>query len=122
MSHARKVVAIVEDEAAVRRSLERLLRARGIESESFADGEKFLRYLGVCRPNCVILGHPAKKGGAMETLLRITAEALHIPILVLTGRRLARSRKRGRLALVERFPASRTRARRASRNGQKHRE
>ena len=55
MSHARKVVAIVEDEAAVRRSLVRLLRARGIESESFANGEKFLRYLGVCRPDCVIL-------------------------------------------------------------------
>jgi len=93
MSHARKVVAIVEDEPAVRRSLERLLRARGIASESFADGEKFLRYLDVCRPNCVIFGRPAKKGGAMADLLQITAETFQIPILVLTGRRPARPRR-----------------------------
>ena len=98
-------MAIVEDEATVRRSLERLLRARGIDSESFSNGEKFLRYLGACRPDCVIFGRPAKRGGAMEALLRMTAEALEIPILVLAGRRSARPRKRPGLAVVKKFPA-----------------
>jgi FixJ family two-component response regulator len=107
MSHARKVVAIVEHEPAVRRSLERLLRSRGIESESFSDGEKFLRYLGVRRPDCVIFGRRAGKGGGMESLLRLTVEALQIPILVLTGRRARSSRKEKPLASVTLFPVAR---------------
>ena len=119
MSHARKVVAIVEDEAAVRRSLERLLRSQGIESESFPDGERFLQSLGDRRPNCVILGHRPKETGGMEAFLRMTVERLRIPILVVTGRH-SRLPKRPGLAVVKRFPNAS--ARRVLRRGRTQQE
>src|SRR5262245_57343805 len=86
MSHAKKVVAIVDDEQTVRRAIERLLRDRGIDSEGFASGEKFLQSLGERRPDCVILGHQKAARDGRDVVTRMAAADLHIPVLVLGAR------------------------------------
>ena len=86
MSHARRVVAIVDDEQTVRRAIERLLRARGIASEGFSSGEKFLKSLGARRPDCVILGHQRAGKTGLDVVTRMAEADLQIPVLVLAGR------------------------------------
>lgn len=85
MSHAKRVVAIVDDEQTVRRAIERLLRARGIDSEGFSSGEKFLRSLDGRRPDCLILGHQ-KAAAGQDVVAQLAAADLQIPVLVLRGR------------------------------------
>ena len=54
---ASATIAIVDDDASVRRALQRLLRALGLHAETFASGEAFLQSLEGPgpRPACVIL-------------------------------------------------------------------
>ena len=86
MSHAKRVVAIVDDEQTVRRAIERLLRTRGIDSESFSSGEKFLRSLDARRPDCVILGHQKAAAAGQDVVAQMAAADLQIPVLVLSDR------------------------------------
>jgi FixJ family two-component response regulator len=86
MSHARRVVAIVDDEQTVRRAIERLLRARGIDSEGFSSGEKFLRSLDARRPDCLILGHQQTAAAGQDVVEQMAAADLQIPVLVLSDR------------------------------------
>jgi FixJ family two-component response regulator len=89
MSHAKKVVAIVDDAQSVRRALERLLNARGIASEGFSSGDKFLRSLEASLPDCLILGHQTRAAG-LDVVARMAAADLQIPILIL-GKRTRRA-------------------------------
>jgi CheY-like chemotaxis protein len=106
VSHARKVVAIVDDEEAVRRALRRLFRAQGIDTESFSSGARFLRSLDVCRPDCLILGRHIPEAGGLDVLLRMAAADLRIPVIVLAGRATRRCRSGPGLARVLAFPGA----------------
>ncbi|HEX2831327.1 MAG TPA: response regulator [Burkholderiales bacterium] len=51
-------IAIVDDDASVRRAVQRLLRAAGMRAQTFASGDAFLQSLdgaAAPRPACVIL-------------------------------------------------------------------
>src|SRR5262245_19007606 len=48
-------VAVVDDEATVRKALRRLLAASGLAVETFASGQEFLDSLARQKPDCVIL-------------------------------------------------------------------
>jgi CheY-like chemotaxis protein len=108
VSHARKVVAIVDDEEAVRRALRRLFRAQGIDTQSFSSAERFLRFLNVCRPDCLILGRHVPEAGAPDLLSQMAAADLGIPVIVLAGRAGRRSRSGPGLARVLPFPGAST--------------
>jgi FixJ family two-component response regulator len=55
MKKPRPVVAVVDDEEAIRKALKRLLRSAGIAVESYASGQEFLQSLPAQRPQCVVL-------------------------------------------------------------------
>lgn len=58
MSNLTPIVAVVDDDESVCRSIKRLLRSVGIEAETFAGGAEFLDTLAAIpsyRPACVIL-------------------------------------------------------------------
>jgi len=48
-------VAIVDDEEQVRKALMRLLRASGLDAESYASGKDFLEASALREPDCVLL-------------------------------------------------------------------
>lgn len=55
---AEATIAIVDDDASVRRAVQRLLRALGMRAQTFASGDAFLQSLddkAAPRPACVIL-------------------------------------------------------------------
>lgn len=72
MDEVKLLVAIVDDDAGVRRALSRLLRSFGCETLSFATGEAFLAGLGERSPVWAILDQqlPGMPGTEILDLLR----------------------------------------------------
>ena len=52
---AARLVAVVDDEEAIRKALQRLLRSAGFDVMTFASGPEFLRSLSARRPDCLVL-------------------------------------------------------------------
>ena len=95
----------MDDEKAVRRALKCLFRSQGIDTESFSSGARFLRFLDVRRPDCLILGRHMPEAG-YDVLLRMAAADLRIPVIVLASHDVPRPRRRKRLAEVRLFPGT----------------
>lgn len=78
-------VALVDDEAPVRRALDRLLRLAGHEVLSFESGQEFLDSLHTRQPDCVLLDiqMPGLSGLQVRDLLRATQPTL--PVVFITG-------------------------------------
>jgi FixJ family two-component response regulator len=80
-------VAIVDDDASVRVSVQRLCRILDLDATVFASGREFLASLddGTPRPDCLLLdAHMPEMTGA-ELLKRLAAEGVRIPTIVFTA-------------------------------------
>jgi FixJ family two-component response regulator len=55
MPDSKKIIAIVDDDEFIRKSLSRLVRSAGYQVEAFASAEAFLESLSDRRPACLIL-------------------------------------------------------------------
>ncbi len=79
-------MAIIDDDESVGRSTKRLLRAAGIESESFIRGEDFLEVrasIPSYRPDCVILDAQMPGLTGVEVQARMAGSG--IPIIFVTA-------------------------------------
>lgn len=78
-------VFIVDDDASVRRSLERLMRCAGYDVETYEDAQSFLRQHCHESPGCLVLDvkMPGADGLALQEKLSHRDEAL--PIIFITG-------------------------------------
>jgi FixJ family two-component response regulator len=79
-------VFVVDDDPAVRKALERLLRAAGHEVLGFSSAPAFLEEHDPAMPGCVVLdvAMPAMSGPELQQAL--AAAGGHRPIIFLTGR------------------------------------
>ncbi len=78
-------VYVVEDDDAVRTSLELLLRVRGYLSDSFASGEAFLEVGRWRRPACVIVDVRLPGIDGLELARRLRQAEAPIPVIVVTA-------------------------------------
>jgi len=78
-------ICIVDDDASVRRSLQRLLVANGFRVEAFADAQSYMESGSDVSWSCVILDvrMPGIDGLELQTLLQETGHP--VPIVFLTG-------------------------------------
>jgi FixJ family two-component response regulator len=85
MISAHPVIAIVDDDAGVRRALRRLLISLDYQPIVFASGEASLDSLGAERPRCVLmdLHLPGLKG--IDVLERLRTGRVSLPVIVITG-------------------------------------
>jgi FixJ family two-component response regulator len=81
----RPLVAVVDDEEPVRRALERLLRASGIETETFSTGGAMLDDLARREPDCVVLDLHMPGMSGFELQDRLAERETRIPVIVMTG-------------------------------------
>ena len=81
----KRLVYIVDDEASVRRALERLLRSTGYETKAFASAQIFLHTadlsLGICAIVDVVM--PGMSGFALQKRLR--QDNIGIPVILVTA-------------------------------------
>ena len=78
------VVAIVDDDASIRRALHRLVQATGYTVESFASARDFLDAVPHCRPACLVLDVHLN-GSGFELQERLAADGMKIPIIFITA-------------------------------------
>jgi RNA polymerase sigma factor (sigma-70 family) len=79
------LVFVVDDDAAVRRSVERLIRSVGLRVESFASAQEFLRREHPDGPACVVLDVRMPGLSGLDLQEKLTAAELAIPVIFMTG-------------------------------------
>lgn len=87
-------VAIVDDEEGIRKALSRLLRASGLETESYANGQDFLDAATEHRPDCVVLDLHMPGMSGLQVLRRLKAAGQRLSIVVITAHDEPETRER----------------------------
>jgi FixJ family two-component response regulator len=85
MPASRRLIAVVDDEASVRRALVRLLRASGVEVEAYATGQEFMDSLQTHRPDCVVIDIQMAGLTGRDVQRKLVAERLRIPLIFITA-------------------------------------
>ena len=86
MSNEKPIVYLVDDDPAVLKALSRMLRANGLETESYGCPSRFLEMHDDERPGCVVLDLAMPEFDGMELQRRLAASGSSRPIIFLTGR------------------------------------
>src|SRR5215218_3018560 len=79
-------VLIVDDDAATRRSVARLVRSVGFEVKTFASPEAFLRFELPAGPTCVLLDMCMEGMTGLEVQEALRRGDRHVPVVFLSGR------------------------------------
>jgi two-component system response regulator MprA len=79
-------VLVVDDEPAVRESIERVLRHEGFEVDVAADGREAIRRLPTIRPDAVLLDVLMPELDGLEVCRRMRDTGDRTPVLMLTAR------------------------------------
>jgi two-component system response regulator MprA len=88
-------ILVVDDDPAVRRSVEHALRRDGYEVSSAADGSSALAQHGVFRPDAVVLDILMPEPNGLEVCRTLRSGGHDTPILMLTARDLVTDRVAG---------------------------
>ena len=94
MNNTRLLVAVVDDEEAVRVALRRLLRSASLLVETFSSGAEFLDSLKEHQPDCVVLDlhMPELSGFAVQA--RLAEAGIRLPTVIITGHDTDETRER----------------------------
>ena len=85
MSENNGLVFVVDDDAAVRRSVEDLIRSVGLEVEGFPSAQEFLRRKRPDVPGCLVLDVRMPGLSGLDLQKRMLEAAMEIPIIFITG-------------------------------------
>jgi FixJ family two-component response regulator len=78
-------VAVVDDEASVRKALRRLLCAAGLATETFSSGEEFLDWRKTHRVDCVVLDLQMPGLTGLEVQQHLLRTGTRLPVVIITG-------------------------------------
>jgi two-component system, LuxR family, response regulator FixJ len=84
-AHDRQVVYIVDDNAAVRESIQRLLVSVQLDARSFESAEAFLAALNEDASGCLLLDVRMPGMGGLELQRALIARGVRLPVIFLTG-------------------------------------
>jgi FixJ family two-component response regulator len=85
MDRGRPLVAIVDDEASVRKALRRLLAASDMECTLFASGRDFLDSLGRRLPDCALLDLRMSGLSGLDVQRELAAAGWKVPVIIITA-------------------------------------
>jgi two-component system response regulator FixJ len=98
-------VYIVDDDEAVRDSLQILLESVGLKAVTFSSGMPFLEAASSLAPGCVLLDVRMPDMDGLEVQERLNAKGVRLPVIVITGHGdvpvAVRAMKAGALDFVE---------------------
>jgi FixJ family two-component response regulator len=94
MSTSNPCIAVVDDEAAVRMALQRLLRSAGLSVQAFASGATVLEFVRTERPDCIVLDLHMPGVNGFEVQDSLSQAGFRIPIVVITGHDAPEARAR----------------------------
>ena len=79
------LIAVIDDEHAVRKALRRLLRAAGMSVQTFSGGAEFLSSLARHRPDCALLDLHMPDVTGFDVLARLAETRAGVPVVAITG-------------------------------------
>jgi FixJ family two-component response regulator len=85
MNETPPVVFVVDDEAAVRISLKRLLRSIGLEARTYASAQEFLHSERPDAPACLVLDIRLPGLSGLDLQQELAAASVDLPIIFVTG-------------------------------------
>lgn len=85
MMKTEPMVFVVDDDASVRRSTERLMRSSGLRVQSFASAREFLAHPQSDGPACLILDVCMPGLSGMDLQSELANAGVNLPIIFLTG-------------------------------------
>jgi two-component system response regulator FixJ len=80
-----RLVHVVDDEEAIRRSLDFLLRTAGFEVAKWPDGESFLKGVDRSGAACVLLDVRMPGMDGLQVQAAMAEKGINLPVIVLTG-------------------------------------
>jgi len=84
MDESPLLVAVIDDDASIRKALKRLLQAMNLDAETFASGQDFLDSLAAQCPDCIVLDLQMPGMSGLDLLRHLARRDLHLPFVVLT--------------------------------------
>ena len=93
MVKPRPRVAVVDDEIAVCKALERLLRSAGMDVDVYSRGDEFLEAALGYEPDCLILDLHMLPISGGEVRQALTRRGSRMPVIVITGHDTPESRR-----------------------------
>jgi len=85
MATSRLLVAVIDDDASVRKALTRLLRASGHEVEAFASGDEFLKSSRIGALDCLVLDVHMPSISGLDVQAALLDRGIHVPIIFMTA-------------------------------------
>ena len=85
MENLRRTVAVVDDDASLRRSLGRLLNAYGFLAEEYASAEAFLARDRKTAIDCLVLDIDLGGMSGIDLQRRLKAEGIILPVIIITA-------------------------------------
>lgn len=82
---AEKLVHIIDDEEAIRRSAGFMLKTSGFRTMAWPSGADFLRQARQVEPGCILLDIRMPEMDGLEVQRTLTAQGVTMPVVVLTG-------------------------------------
>jgi FixJ family two-component response regulator len=90
------IVCVVDDDAPLRRALQRLLRAVGFDVETFESAEQFLAAEHASPPDCLVLDIRLGALSGFDLHDRLRASGISAPVIFITGHDDAATREQAR--------------------------
>jgi two-component system response regulator FixJ len=94
----RPLVAIVDDDASVRKSTRRLILALGYRAEAFASGAEFFASVAAATASCLLLDVRMPDMDGLEVQRRVAAGGRALPIIFVSGHASDEEERRARAA------------------------
>ena len=85
MSKTDQMVFVIDDDAAVRAAVKRLLMAVGLSVETFGSGREFLESRLPDVPACVVLDVRLPGHSGLDLQRQFSEKEIHLPIIFITG-------------------------------------
>ena len=84
----------MDDEESVRKALQRLIRAAGLDVETFPSGSEFLQSIETHEPDCLVLDLHMPRVNGFEVQALLTQSKHRVPVVVITGHDTPEARAR----------------------------
>src|ERR1700752_2482952 len=78
-------VFIIDDDRGMRQAIQDLVESVGLQAESFATGEEFLKRKRTDEPSCLVLGVRLPQMSGLDFQRRLAETGIQIPIIFITA-------------------------------------
>jgi FixJ family two-component response regulator len=85
MTRIKRIIAIIDDNPSLLQGLSRLLSAHGFGIRTFSSGEEFLKGVGECDADCLLLDVHLGGISGIDLQRQLTAIGNELPVIVMTA-------------------------------------